>query len=199
MHPNPAFRDERESLHIAQALRAGLVHVFTATPDGPMVAHVPLAIVDATDTLQFHVSRSNRITRHLDGADILVSVLGDDAYISPDWYADARNQVPTWDYWSVEIDGRCRAMPQGDLRAHLTELSAVNEARLMPKPPWRIDKVEAQRLYAMTDAVRLFTIDIVAVRGTRKFSQNKSAADRAGVRQALLALGRDDVAGMIPL
>lgn len=198
MHPNPAFRDERESLQIAQMLRAGLVHVFAATPDGPMVAHVPLAGDDVTGTLQFHLARSNRLAGHLDGAEVLLSSLSYDAYISPDWYETSRNQVPPWDYWAVEIEGLCHERDPAALRAHLDDLSGFHERKLAPKPPWRTDKVEAPVLDAMMEAVRLFAVEIVDIRGTRKFSQNKSREDRAGVREALTALGRGDVASMIP-
>lgn len=198
MHPNPAFREEGESLHIAQVLRAGLVHVFAATPDGPMVAHVPLVGNTETGTLDFHLSRGNRIARHLDGADVVLSSMTCDAYISPDWYATTRNQVPTWDYWSVEIEGRCHERPADEVRAHLDELSRVREGRLHPKPPWTTAKVEAPVLEAMIEGVRLFAVDVLDILGTRKFSQNKSREDRAGVRDALVALGRDDVARLIP-
>lgn len=198
MHPDPAFSDERESLHIAQMLRAGLVHVFAATPEGPMVAHVPLAVDDATGALQFHLARSNRLARHLDGAEVLLSSLSFDAYISPDWYETALNQVPTWDYWGVEIEGVCHERDPAALRAHLDELSGFHERKLAPKAPWQTEAVESAVLEAMIAAVRLFAVEIVDIRGTRKFSQNKSREDRAGVREALTALGRDDVASMIP-
>ena len=128
------------------------------------------------DRLRFHVSRSNRGAAALDGARLLLSCAGPDAYVSPDWYGTP-DQVPTWNYVAVEAEGpaaparRGRAWPPCS-----TTLSADHEARLAPKPRLdpRQDEPGPVRGHAQGDH-RLRAADR-ALRGTRKLGQNKNAA-----------------------
>ena len=102
MHPNPLFRPDAAAL-LAEAERIGFAHIFAATADGPMVVHAPVTLHD--DGLRFHVSRANRIVRHLEGAAVVASVAGPHGYVSANWYAVPGDQVPTWNYQTIEIDG----------------------------------------------------------------------------------------------
>lgn len=183
----PAMRDF--------ARRVAFAHIFTGTPEGPMVAHAPLLVGD-DGAVRFHLARGNRIAKHLAGARILASVAADDFYVSPDWYAD-KDSVPTWDYIAVEIEGDARALDEGELIAQLDGLSAEHEARLAPKTPWTRDKMTGGRFEAMLPAIRGFAIDVPLWRGTRKLSQNRSAQDRAGMRAALASAGRSDLATLL--
>ena len=61
--------------------------------------------------------------------------LAADAYVSPDWYESA-DQVPTWNYVTVEAEGPIVALDEAGLVTLLDDLSAQEEARLAPKPPW---------------------------------------------------------------
>jgi transcriptional regulator len=184
MHPNKAFRFEDDAAMRAFVVEHAFAHVFVATPQGPMVAHVPLTPAPL-DRFRFHIARYNRVTPYLDGATVIASIAGPDGYISPDWYANPGNQVPTWNYTAVEIDATCRALVEADLVEQIDALSHDHEARLAPKPGWTRDKVEPARLAAMYSAIQAFELCPTAFRGTRKLSQNKSAADRAGVVAAL--------------
>ena len=101
---------------------------------GRLVVHAPV-VVAAPDRLRFHVSRGNRARRRSTAARAIVSCLGPDAYISPDWYGTP-DQVPTWNYLAVEAEGPLRRLDEDELAALLDDLSAAHEARLAPKPPW---------------------------------------------------------------
>jgi transcriptional regulator len=184
MHPNKAFRFEGEDAMRAFVSQHGFTHLFAATPAGLMVAHVPL-IAARDGHFRFHIARANRMTTHLDGGHVLASIAGPDGYISPDWYAEPLNQVPTWNYAAVEIEATCHALGEADLVAQTDELSRAHEERLAPKPVWTRDKVEPARLAAMYRAIQAFELRPTSWRGTRKLSQNKSQADRAGVIAAL--------------
>ncbi len=168
----------------------GFAHLFVVGSEGPMVAHAPL-VVTPEGAVHFHIARTNRVTPHLDGAALLGSVVADDFYVSPDWY-EAVDGVPTWDYVAVEIEGVARPLGTDELVAQLDALSAVHEAALAPKRPWTRAKMTPGRFEAMLPAIRGFAIDAPVWRGTRKLSQNRSPADRAGVAAALDALGRPD-------
>ena len=135
MHPNAAFRwADRDQLR-AFVREVGFGALFAATPDGPRVAHVPVVWL-GDDALGFHVSRGNAVTRHLDGATGLFVVHGPDAYVSPDWYEEGPDQVPTWNYVTVELEGRIAKLDRDALVAQIDALGHEHEARLAPKPEW---------------------------------------------------------------
>lgn len=187
MHPNPQFRwDDRETLR-AFAQEIGFGALFAATPDGLRVAHVPLVFLD-DDTLGVHIARGNGIARHLDGMQAVFVVQGPDAYISPDWYG-MDDQVPTWNYLAVELEGVIRKMEREALIAQIDQLSSENEARLAPKPEWTRDKMTPGLFDKMLSAITGYRLEISAWRGTKKLGQNKSADARTRVSDALDASG----------
>ncbi len=195
MHPNAAFRWEDEAAMRAFVAARGFATLCVAGPEGPIVAHAPL-IVTEDGRLRFHVARGNRITRQLDGATLLASVTDADFYVSPDWYA-AEDQVPTWNYLAVEIEGPVKALDEAGLAAQVEALSDRFERTLAPKPVWTRDKMTPGRFEAMLKAIRGFELSPTAWRGTRKMGQNKGPEDRAALMQALADAGRAREAGLI--
>jgi transcriptional regulator len=190
VHPNPKFRIDDAAALRATVLEIGVVHLFAVTPDGPMVAHVPVTPTP-NGHFRFHLARGNRIATHLDGVAAIASAMGPHGYVSPDWYADPHNQVPTWNYVSVEIEGVCVELDRAALMNQIDTLSALHEARLLPKQPWTMAKVEDGHRDRMLSALRCFELRVAVIRGNRKLSQNKTDADRASV---IGALGASDLA-----
>lgn len=189
MHPNPAFRAAEAEL-LERAAAIGFAHLFVATPEGPMVAHAPLT--RHGDELRFHLSRANRLHRHVNGARVLASVAGPEGYVSPNWYEHPGNQVPTWNYVVIEIEGIARPLPEAGLLEQLDTLADRHE----PRPnPWTRAKADPAAIAAMLRAIEGFAIEVEAVRGCDKLSQNKPAADRAGVIAGLYAQGNAALAG----
>jgi len=193
MHPNSAFRWEDRDAMRALVGELGFGTLFAATPDGPRVAHVPVVWLDET-TLGLHLARGNAMTRHLDSATALFVVQGPDGYISPDWYGLGADQVPTWNYVAVELEGRMRRMEQDALVAQLDAISAEQEARLTPKAPWTRDKMDAALFERMTQSITGFSLEVQAWRGTRKLGQNKPEAARLAAADGADASGQRDIA-----
>jgi transcriptional regulator len=178
MHPNRAFAwEDREAM---LALVADVAFC-TICVDGPQVVHVPV-VVAATDRICFHIARSNRA--ELDGRRALLSCLGPDAYISPDWYGTP-DQVPTWNYLAVEAEGPLRRLDEGELAALLDDLGATYEARLAPKPEWTRAKMTPGRFGAMLKAIIGYEMTVEELRGTRKLGQHKKADEREGAADGL--------------
>ena len=194
MHPNAQFRRDDRALLRAMVDEVGFGMVFAATPDGPRVAHVPLLLVG--DTLRFHIARGNGLARHLDGAAALALVNGPDAYVSPRWFADPE-QVPTWNYVALELEGKARRIDQDALHALLEDLSARNEARVLVGTPWTMGKLPAVKLRPMMAAIIGFEIEVTAWRETVKLSQNKPADERARVIAGLEAEGAPAMAALM--
>lgn len=193
MHPNSLFRikgDPASERAMMEALvrEIGFGLIFAQTPDGPRVGQVALHST-GDGAVQFHLANGNALTKYLAGSTALVVVSGPDAYISPDWY-DGPDQVPTWNYVSVELEGRVRAMDDEGLIALLDDLSAENEARLDPKTPWTRAKMDASKFDRMLGAITGFEMEVQAWRPTLKLSQNKTDAERLRAADELDKLGK---------
>jgi transcriptional regulator len=142
-------------------------------------------------TLRGHVARANPLWRS-PGAQALVVFQGPQAYVSPGWYPSKQEHgkvVPTWNYVMVQARGTLRVVDDAAwLHALVTRLTDTHEARL-PRP-WAVADAPGDYIHALLRAIVGIEIPLSGLVGKWKVSQNRSAADRAGV-----ALGLDAQAG----
>jgi transcriptional regulator len=187
MHPSPAFRVEDEAVLTAHLAARPFVTLAAVVAGRPLVAHAPVVVrrLPGGLTLDFHLSRGNALAPALEAGFRAVAVsLGPEAYVSPDWYED-KDQVPTWNYVSVEAEGPVAALDDAGLVALLDALSVQEETRLLPKRPWTRAKMSAGKFEKMTRMIIGARLTVERLEGITKISQNKAAADRAGVAAAL--------------
>ena len=196
MHPNKAFRFESDAAMLDWAVARSFAHILAATADGPIVAHAPI-VPASIGAVRFHLARPNRIVPLLDGARVVLSIAGPDGYITPTWYADPVQQVPTWNYVAVEIEGVARTIDEDGLVALLDTLAEIHEPRVAPENPWTRAKMDDARFRAMLRAIIGYEVTIEAVRGTSKLGQNKQAEDRAGTIQGLTRTGNTALADVM--
>jgi transcriptional regulator len=190
MHPNRAFHwDDREAM-LRFAADHAFAHVFTASEAGLFVVHVPILVVNGK--IRFHIARRNRMADQIDGRALLVSVSGREAYQSANWYA-SDDQVPTWHYEAVEVEGLARRLSDDALVDLLDRLSDAMEGRHSPVAPWTRGKMAPGKFEAMTKAIVGFEVDPTSVRGTRKFNQHKSGEDLRATLDGQAAAGRNDI------
>lgn len=143
-------------------------------------AYAPVVLDgDGLGRVRFHLAKANPICAAADGAALKFSFLGDDAYISPDWY-DTQGRVPTWNYTAVEASGRARKLSREELLQLLVDISADQENRLLPKEPWRIEKVDPAKLEGLLNAIDGFEVALESLEGKFKLSQNVTDADKNG-------------------
>ena len=184
--------DEVKALHAA--IRARVLATVAVVEDGDVhLAYAPVVVDEdgRFGSLRFHLARQNPVTSLLDGAKVKVSFLGPDGYVSPDWYA-ADGFVPTWNYIAIEGEGVARRLEGDACETALADLSAQQEAKLAPKPSWTMAKLTATRRLQLLEAISVFVLPLSRLEGKYKLSQDKPAADRAGVVQALKALRDPD-------
>jgi transcriptional regulator len=195
MHPNKAFdwSDPADMLRFVS--ERSFAHIFASSDQGLFVVHAPL-LVTADGKVRFHVSRRNRMSPHIDGRPLLISLAGREAYQSANWYA-SEDQVPTWHNETVEIEGTGRLLDDGELVALLDELSDRNERKHSPERPWTRDKMTGGKFEAMLKAIAGFEVDPITIRGTRKFNQHKMGADLAATINGQRKAGRDDIVAAI--
>ncbi|MEM5518403.1 FMN-binding negative transcriptional regulator [Henriciella sp. AS95] len=190
MHPAPAFLDtDRDRL--LRRIDAWPFALVIAVADGrPVVAHTPV-LVDKAGLLSFHLSRGNPATAAIERSGrALIVFSGPNEYISPDWYETA-DQVPTWNYLSVEAEGTTSIMDETNTASFLDHLSERFEDELYPKPAWTRDKMTPGRFEAMLGGITAFNLTPERLQGITKISQNKSAETRKRAAAHLKAVGGD--------
>ena len=173
MHPNPIFHtaSDLENLEFARHRAFGMLTV--NGPEGPLAAHVPFILSKDGSLADLHLVRSNPIVRALaQPLPALIAVTGPDSYVSPDWYG-IDDQVPTWNYQAVHLRGRLERRPDSELAALLERQSAIYEGRLLPKAPWRLDKMSEPARAKLLRMIVPCRMTVDAIDGTWKFSQNK--------------------------
>jgi transcriptional regulator len=148
--------------------------------------------------LKVHIARANPQWRDLqERPDTLVVFEGHDHYITPSWYATKRETgkvVPTWNYTMVQAKGRAKVMDDAWLARQIEELTRTLEGRR--KEPWAVSDAPAEFIAMQRRAIVGIEIEILDIRGKWKVSQNRPAADRAGVVAGLDAMGDEDSRAM---
>jgi transcriptional regulator len=171
-------------------------------PQGLIANAVPFLLDPAASrlgTLEAHVARANPQWRDLAASpEALVVFQGVDHYISPSWYAAKREThkvVPTWNYVMVQARGKARVLDDDKwLERQIVALTASQEASR--SQPWAVGDAPPDFIALQRTAIVGISIEIVDIRGKWKTSQNRSAADRAGVVAGLEELGDDEALTM---
>ena len=158
---------------------------------------------DGLGLLRGHIARANPLWRLLEsGASVLAIFLGTDHYVSPSWYPSKHEHgkaVPTWNYATVHVRGTIRFIDDPVwLRALVESLTDEHERHNVH--PWKVTDAPADYIAGMVRAIVGFEILVSAIEGKFKASQNRSAADRAGVAEALRTAGlpADEVTQLAP-
>jgi transcriptional regulator len=203
MYLPPHFREDRLDVQHALMRKRPLGTLVTAGPAGLVANHVPFLLYadeGPLGTLRAHLARANPQLSELDQvAGCLAIFHGDEDYISPGWYATKRETgkvVPTWNFVTVHAWGAPRVIDDAAwLRRQVEDLTDAHEAR--QPAPWHVDDAPADYLATMLKGIVGIEIPIARIEGKWKMSQNRSDADRAGIRAGLRAQGRDDFAAAI--
>lgn len=141
-------------------------------------------------TLRGHVARANPLWREsrLD-VDSLVVFQGPQAYVSPSFYpskAEHGKVVPTWNYVAVHAYGTADVFTEADRLLNLVS-ALTDRHEASRQQSWKVTDAPADYIDGMLKAIVGFALPIQRLEGKRKLSQNRSAADIAGVREGLAA------------
>jgi transcriptional regulator len=200
----PAHFEQTDVAAIARLLAAHpLATLVWQSADGLSAEHVPL-LFDRGDadgahgTLRGHVARANALWREGAGQPVMAVFQGTQAYVSPSWYpskAAHGKVVPTWNYAVVHAHGTLRAVDDADwLRTLVGRLTDTHEAGLAQR--WQVGDAPADFIAQMLGAIVGIEIPVARLQGKWKLSQNRNAADRAGVQAGLEALGHEQALAM---
>lgn len=195
--------------HFAQADPAHLRRIMRTHPLGALVTtgpggldadHLPFDFDPAAGplgTLSAHVARANPLWQRCPaGTEVLVIFRGAEAYVSPSWYPskhEAHRQVPTWNYEVVHAHGRLTVMDdERFVRALVARLTRHHEAA--EPQPWKMGDAAAGFIDEMLGRIVGLSIEVTALTGKSKLSQNKEARDRLEAAETLAARGHGELA-----
>jgi transcriptional regulator len=176
--------------------------------DGPIANPLPFLLdadIGPHGRLRAHLSKANQQWRQVaerPDEPVLVVFQGVNTYITPSWYATKRETgkvVPTWNYAIVQARGRARIVDDRDwLAGQINELTGTHEADR--DQPWHVADAPEPFIEAQIKGIIGIEIDIASLEGKWKVSQNRPAADRAGVVEGLGELpGKPGAAEMAEL
>lgn len=194
------FREERpEVLHGLIAKRP-LGLLISSGPQGLLANPVPFRLEAGGALLTCHLARANSQWKDLAQApECLVVFSGEDTYVTPGWYASKAEHgkvVPTWNYITVQARGRARVIEDAEwLRGQVAALTDAHEAT-RPKP-WAASDAPEDFMAQQLKAIVGVEITITTLEGKWKMSQNRNAADRAGVVQGLSADGEAELSEIV--
>jgi transcriptional regulator len=136
------------------------------------------------DVLRVHMARANDQWRDIGGgAPVMVLFQGADHYISPGWYAtkaETGQVVPTWNYLVAEVHGVAKVVDDPVwIRQQVADLTASHE-RAQPVP-WTLEDAPPKFIDAQLRAIIGISIEVTAMAGKFKLSQNRPERDRQSV------------------
>ncbi|WP_407048598.1 FMN-binding negative transcriptional regulator [Methyloraptor flagellatus] len=205
MYQPPHFREER--LNVLHALiDSHPLGLLVTLAGGDLVANPLPFLIDRdagpNGTLLAHLARANGQWRDIDPSlPALVAFQGPQHYVTPSWYETKRETgkvVPTWNYATVQVRGP--VIVHDDpvwLRTQVGRLTARHEDGRAA--PWAVDDAPESFVAAQLKGIVGIEIPIAAIEGKWKVSQNRPAADRAGVVGGLGAEPGDAAAAMAGL
>ena len=176
-----------------------LATLVSMTADGLIASHAPLMLDPQPapyGTLIGHLARANpHAASAVPGVQTLVIFQGPDGYITPSYYAAKQEHgkvVPTWNYTAIHAYGTLEVFDDParllDVVTRLTDRHETVRAQ-----PWAVSDAPERFVDGMLRGIVGIVLPIARLEGKIKMSQNRPAADQAGV---VAGLRRDEQDGL---
>jgi transcriptional regulator len=168
-----------------------LATLVTQCESGLVANHIPVQTLEEPAPLgciRGHIARANPLWKdYRNDSQALAIFQGPQAYISPSLYPskqDTGEVVPTWNYAVVHASGTLKFIQDPIwLRSFVAGLTDAHE-KSRPAP-WAIDDAPPAYTDKMLKLIIGFEFSIHSLQGKWKVSQNRTSADREGVRRNL--------------
>jgi transcriptional regulator len=194
------FKEDRVDVLHEFIRTSRLATLVSMTADGMIASHAPL-LLDPDPapygTLIGHLAKANPHAR-MANSDVqtLVIFQGADGYITPSYYAAKKEHgkvVPTWNYTAVHAYGTLAVFDDPTrLRDVVTRLT--NRFETSRAQPWAVSDAPDDFIEGMLRGIVGIALPIARLEGKVKMSQNRPAADQAGVIEGLRRDGQDALA-----
>lgn len=193
MHIPPIYLEERLDCLHSLVSNNSFGTLITVSGNTAVADHIPFFLHASEEdgelgTLRGHVAIANPVWKSVNGEqEVLVIFQGPSAYVTPNWYASKQEHgkvVPTWNYMVVHARGKLTIQRDSAwLLAHLNSLTGQQEAA--QKTPWKVSDAPSDFIDRQVRGIVGVEILITDLVGQWKLSQNKDAADYAGVVEGL--------------
>lgn len=192
--PRPFAVDDDTARELLRNVTVG--NLVTSTEQGLLATMLPWVLSADQGALQGHLARPNPQWSTRWRGEVLVLAQGPNGYVSPSWYptkAETGRVVPTWDYVSLQVHGELVVHDDAawveDVVRRLTDRHEQSRAE-----PWSVSDAPADYLEGQIRGIVGVEVLIDRLEVSVKMSQNKSAADAAGVVAGFAADGNEPVA-----
>ncbi|WP_426766230.1 FMN-binding negative transcriptional regulator [Pseudarthrobacter sp. 1G09] len=180
----------------------GAANLITMTDGGLLATLLPFVYepdVGEHGALHAHVARNNPQASAAVAGEALAIIQGPDAYISPSWYASKAEHgrvVPTWNYSTAHVYGQLVVHDDaGWLARHVRRLTDRHEGER--EHPWSVGDAPEKFIAGQLRAIVGIELLITRIEAKEKLSQNRSAADAAGVVAGLRSGGQEASAAAV--
>lgn len=187
--PKAHVVEERKFLHDFME-EFSFVDLVTSAPT-LRITHIP-SVLDRSKgrlgTVLGHISAQNPQRTTFDGTQTAIVVFrGPHGYISPNWYSNKGNVVPTWNFGVVHVSGRPKAITdRARTYALLAALIKKNDG-VVGSTAYDFAALPEEYVTRMMQGISPFEMEIESIEGKFKLGQERSEGDRQG----LLAHMRD--------
>ena len=151
--------------------------IISSIEDKLFASHIPFLLSGDKQKLVGHLAKQNPQHSDMDKQEVLVTLQGPHAYISPSWYQSPG--VPTWNYQAVHIYGVCEAFDDHE-KIKLIVDSLTRKFESSFQNPWQPDYKAP-----MLGAIVGIEVSIKEIECKYKLSQNRPAEDREQVIEQL--------------
>ena len=191
MYSPAHYSEDRSDLIFEVIKEYGFATIITQGTDGPFISHLPLIleVIDGKRTLIGHCARANPQWKHFTAGQLLTVVFnGPHAYISPSWYQPRPDNVPTWNYASVHVQGTATVHLEPS-RIYEVLQKSVTQFEDLYQTGWQLPPTPNQELETLINGIVAFSIEIKSVHAKFKLSQKQDATDRDTVMKQLPRTG----------
>lgn len=181
--PPKFFLDDQDAWRVVDDAGAGMMVI--NTPEGLASVFVPVIVSEDRRTLLSHLARANPWWKSVgDSTEVLGLFLAASAYVTPSYYPSRLENpgvVPTWNYVAVEVHGRVTIHDDQEWKLdQVRELTRHFERGYDPE--WKVDDLDETFRDAQLRGIVGFEIEVHAIQGKAKLSQNRPPIDHDSVR-----------------
>lgn len=147
--------------------------------------------------LSGHWARPNPQWRDIEGQRALFIFQGPHAYISPRWYPDIRNKVPTWNYLTAHVYGKIRITHE-DTELERIVVALARKFEAGAATPWTLAD-SGPDTHALFRGIVGFELRAESVQIKPKLGQNQPVVNVEGAMAGLRDPGSAEAAAVAAL
>lgn len=189
----PSHFSETDLERVSEFIRANPLGLMVANVEGELVGnHLPFSMLDEKiqvgSKLISHAAKANPVWRLGESNEkVLLVFSGYETYISPSLYPskqETHKVVPTYNYVSVHIYGRVRAIDDEQSKRQIVE-ALTNDMESDRQSPWAVSDAPEDYIKTMLANIVGLELLVEKIEAKWKASQNRPAKDRQGVIDGL--------------